>query len=100
MKLTKYQAGVTLAFLLLVGWLTTACGSAPAEAGITPPTPSPAATSVPVHTPALDVDNIISSPDYGVQVYLFWREEVADRYLKLVNEMQFRWVKQEIPGAR
>lgn len=86
-----------LPLFLLAAWLVAACGGAPAEAGVTPPTPAPAVTPAPVHTPALDVDKIMSSPDYGVQVFLFWREEVADRDLKLINDMQFRWVKQEIP---
>jgi hypothetical protein len=37
----------------------------------------------------------MTSPDYGVQVFLFWRDEVADRDLRLVKEAGFRWVKQE-----
>ncbi len=37
----------------------------------------------------------MSSPDYGMQVFLFWQEEIADRDLKLVEEAGFRWVKQE-----
>ena len=37
----------------------------------------------------------MTSPDYGVQVFLFWRGEVADRDLRLVEEAGFRWVKQE-----
>ncbi len=37
----------------------------------------------------------MTSPDYGVQVFLFWRDEVADRDLRLVEEAGFRWVKQE-----
>jgi hypothetical protein len=37
----------------------------------------------------------MTSPDYGMQVFLFWREEVADRDLSLVQEAGFRWVKQE-----
>ena len=37
----------------------------------------------------------LTSPDYGIQVFLFWREEVADRDLQLVKEAGFRWVKQE-----
>jgi hypothetical protein len=46
----------------------------------------------------------MTSPDYGIQVFLFWREEVADRDLRLVKEAGFRWVKQgfawrEIEGA-
>ena len=37
----------------------------------------------------------MTSPDYGVQTFLFWREEVADRDLRLVQQAGFRWVKQE-----
>jgi hypothetical protein len=37
----------------------------------------------------------MTSPDYGMQVFLFWREEVADRDLQLVKQAGFRWVKQE-----
>jgi hypothetical protein len=39
----------------------------------------------------------MSSPDYGMQVFLYWQEEVADRDLQLVQDAGFRWVKQEIP---
>ncbi len=38
---------------------------------------------------------VMTSPDYGMQVFLFWRQEVADRDLQLVKEAGFRWVKQE-----
>ncbi len=37
----------------------------------------------------------MTSPDYGMQVFLFWQEEIADRDLKLVEEAGFGWVKQE-----
>jgi hypothetical protein len=37
----------------------------------------------------------MTSPDYGMQVFLFWQEEIADRDLQLVEEAGFRWVKQE-----
>lgn len=50
----------------------------------------------PVYTPTVDLDKIMSAPDYGMQVFLFWREEVADRDLQLVQDAGFRWVKQEI----
>jgi hypothetical protein len=39
--------------------------------------------------------SVMTSPDYGMQVFLFWRTEVADRDLRLVKEAGFRWVKQE-----
>jgi hypothetical protein len=38
---------------------------------------------------------VMTSPDFGMQAFLFWREEVADRDLNLVEEAGFRWVKQE-----
>ena len=34
------------------------------------------------------------SPDYGAQAFLWWRPEIADRDLKLMNEAGFNWVKQ------
>jgi hypothetical protein len=37
----------------------------------------------------------MTSPDYGMQVFLFWSEEIADRDLQLVQDAGFRWVKQE-----
>jgi hypothetical protein len=62
---------------------------------------SPTATSAPTapvsYTPTVELDKIMSSPDYGMQVFLYWKEEIADRDLKLVQEAGFRWVKQEIP---
>lgn len=58
-----------------------------------PPTIEPPAT---VYTATVDVDQIMSSPDYGMQVFLYWQEEIADRDLKLVEDAGFRWVKQEM----
>jgi hypothetical protein len=37
----------------------------------------------------------MTSPDYGMQVFLFWQAEIADRDLQLVQDAGFRWVKQE-----
>ncbi|MBC7224170.1 MAG: cellulase family glycosylhydrolase [Anaerolineae bacterium] len=59
------------------------------------PTPSPRPQEEPVR---------MRSPDYGVQVFLWWREEVADRDLQLARDAGFRWVKQlfswqDIEGA-
>ena len=53
--------------------------------------------TAPVHTPTIELDQVMSSPDYGMQVFLYWQEEIADRDLKLVQSAGFRWVKQEIP---
>ena len=74
---------------VLVGLLS-ACGGTAAEA-------EESAGSPDVYTPTVELDRVMSSPDYGVQVFLFWREEVADRDLRLVEEAGLRWVKQEFP---
>lgn len=63
--------------------------------------PAPVTPSAATHT-ATPVG--FTSPDYGIQVFLFWRDEVADRDLKLVKEAGMRWVKQgfawrDIEGA-
>jgi polysaccharide biosynthesis protein PslG len=46
----------------------------------------------------------MSSPDFGMQAFLWWREEVADRDLGLLKDAGFNWVKQyfawqDIEGA-
>jgi hypothetical protein len=68
------------------------------------PAEAQAAATVPAEAPPAPVEPVIntapvtmSSPDYGMQVFLFWKEEIADRDLKLVQDAGFRWVKQEFP---
>lgn len=70
--------------------------AAPAATAI-PPTAKPA-TALPA--PAGEM----GSPAIGVQAFLWWRPEVADRDLNLVKEGGFTWVKQyfawqDIEGA-
>lgn len=64
-----------------------------------PPTPEPAApaqTEYNYPVPTINTAPVtMQSPDYGMQVFLFWQEEVADRDLRLVKEADFNWVKQE-----
>ncbi|RME74036.1 MAG: hypothetical protein D6784_10835 [Chloroflexi bacterium] len=95
MKITgKYS----LLLLCLALWLTACTPEAPPTAGAArPPADTPPATPKPAYTPTVNLDAVMSSPDYSIQVFLFWREEVADRDLQLVQDMGFRWVKQEIP---
>lgn len=61
---------------------STAGGSTPAQA-----TSAPAANA-----PALS--NSMLSPDFGAQAFLWWKEEVADRDLQLMQDGAFHWVKQ------
>jgi GH35 family endo-1,4-beta-xylanase len=37
----------------------------------------------------------MTSPDYGIHAFLYWRPEVADRDLDLITQAGFSWVKQE-----
>ncbi len=78
--------------------LTTPQPSRETVASITPvstvSSQSPVATDQPARKDELSPAQM-TSPDYGVQVFLFWRDEVADRDLRLVKEAGFRWVKQE-----
>ncbi|MEW5958738.1 MAG: beta-galactosidase, partial [Chloroflexota bacterium] len=52
--------------------------------------PAPAALA-PLNTSPVTM----TSPDYSMQVFLFWQAEIADRDLQLVQDAGFRWVKQE-----
>jgi uncharacterized protein YraI len=36
----------------------------------------------------------MNSPDFGAQAFLWWRPEIADRDLRLMQEAGFNWVKQ------
>ncbi len=36
----------------------------------------------------------MNSPEYGMQAFLWWRAETADRDLRLIREADFGWVKQ------
>ena len=58
-----------------------------------------AATATPVPAPATQPAPAgltpMASPDYGIQAFLYWRPEVADRDLGLIKDAGFRWVKQE-----
>jgi len=66
-----------------------------------PPTPT---TKPPAATPVVGSGDLVASPDYGIQAFLWWRPEVADRDLGLIQEAGFTWVKQlfswqDIEGA-
>jgi hypothetical protein len=101
---------VASCLLIVLAAMLPACGTEGTTAIVSrPPALNPSADGAafdpveiepeigPVYTPTVELDKIMSAPDYGMQVFLFWREEVADRDLQLVQNAGFRWVKQEIP---
>ncbi len=108
-----------LAFLRLCLWLATfnnACrndgAGQPADqvrpdtapATVDPPTPvargavmtaqAISAVAAPTSLPAQTGPVVMTSPDYGVQAFLWWRPELAERDMLVTKEMGFRWIKQ------
>jgi len=57
------------------------------------PVPSPTpAPPTPTSWPRLRLE----SPDYGMQAFLWWRIDTADRDLRLIQQAGFTWVKQNV----
>jgi cell division septation protein DedD len=54
------------------------------------PTPTATATPTPDHAPQAQM----ASPDYGVNAFLWWRPEIAERDLGLARDGGFGWVRQ------
>lgn len=52
------------------------------------PTPTPLPSPPPQKSIRMD------SPEYGIQAFLWWRPEIAERDLLLIKDMGFTWVKQ------
>ncbi len=67
------------------------------DSPVTPvPTPSPTATTPPLPQPTSihQPPAAMSSPDFGANAFLWWRQEIADRDLQLMEQAGFRWVRQ------
>ena len=82
-----------LEFLTVEGDLATLPGGAPVASQPAQPVaaPTPALAAPAAGTFA---DASMTSPDFGAQAFLWWREEVAQRDLGLMKDAGFRWVKQ------
>lgn len=59
--------------------------------------PTAAATTEPTGPVARDPSHPFASPEYGMQAFMWWRPEVADRDLNLLAQAGFNWVKQDFP---
>lgn len=58
----------------------------------------PTAVAEPTTGPvARDPNHPFASPEYGMQAFMWWRPEVADRDLNLLTQAGFNWVKQDFP---
>ncbi len=63
-----------------------------------PPTAEPTVTETTIPTPqATETPSslaLFASPDYGVQAFMWWRPDIAQRDLALARELGFGWIKQ------
>lgn len=79
-------------------------GPSPTAAPTDTVIPPTSTAKPPAPTPVVKAGDPMASPDFGVQAFLWWREEVSDRDLGLVKDAGFTWVKQlvswqDIEGA-
>ena len=87
-----------------IGWtaleFVTVEGDLAALQAAAPATSPSGASNQPAAAPAAPaasgtfLDASMSSPDFGAQAFLWWREETAHRDLELMKDSSFRWVKQ------
>lgn len=80
-------------------------GGWPGRGTLVPPeSPSPTAPqespspTAPPDSPSLPIPPALSmeSPEYGLQAYLWWDEEIARRDLDLIRDAGFGWVKENV----
>jgi len=65
--------------------------------GVYIPLPTPVITPSPGPTPEkMPAFGPFNSPEYGVQAFMWWKPDTAERDLQLIKEMGFGWVKQSI----
>jgi hypothetical protein len=83
---TPTQESVTQALTLTV----TSSAPSPTPVASDTPDPTPTATSA----VSIAASRLFDSPEYGVQAFMWWRPEIAQRDLGLVQDLGFGWVKQ------
>ena len=59
------------------------------------PTTEPTSTTVPALMGDEPVQQLFDSPEYGIHAFMWWKPDLIEEDLDLVNEMGFRWVKQK-----
>jgi hypothetical protein len=59
------------------------------------PTPEPTSVTVPALMGNEPVQQLFDSPEYGIHAFMWWKPDLIEEDLDLVNEMGFGWVKQK-----
>jgi len=102
-RTAKTEPGVTSAKPTAASGATALAPSATPKAQAQSPTlPQPPPTTTP--SPRAKKSLHMSSPEYGMQAFLWWRPEVASRDLQIIREAGFTWCKvgfgwRDIEGA-
>jgi len=86
-----YWIGLIVGLCILGGLLLLTRAGIGGLGPATTPTPSP--TPIPP-TPTSWPRTRLPSPDYGMQAFLWWHVNTAERDLQLIEDAGFRWVKQ------
>ena len=73
---------------------TAASTVTPADTETANPAPAQPTAQPPTPKPVVKTDGSMASPDFGVQTFMWWQPEVADRDLQLIKDAGFSWVKQ------
>ncbi|NCF65804.1 MAG: hypothetical protein GWP61_07510 [Chloroflexi bacterium] len=69
--------------------LLTACNSADTE------TPQQIPQTGPILMGEKPVQQLFDSPEYGIHTFMWWKPDLIDEDMELVNELGFKWVKQK-----
>ena len=86
-----------LSFVMVAGALAAllcACAAPWLARPTATPLPAPTATAILVPTPVVRAWPQVASPSYSIQVFMWWRPDLGERDLGLVQDMGFGWVKQ------
>jgi hypothetical protein len=59
------------------------------------PTPEPTSATVSALMGDEPVHQLFDSPEYGIHAFMWWKPDLIEEDLDLVNEMGFGWVKQK-----
>lgn len=59
--------------------------------------PEPSPTSVQALMGDEPVQQLFDSPEYGIHAFMWWKPDLVEEDLALVDEMGFGWVKQKFP---
>ncbi len=92
----RWSRPIGLVILVLGLVFTLGLGVWRFDLAVWPSLPSPTPSPTPPPTATSWTRKRLESPEYGMQAYLWWHEEAAERDLELISRAGFGWVKQNV----